>query len=90
MSKRKADNGAAVVPRESREDRQLRMEEFVRIFQAAGTLDEVAEKMEMPRIKVGVIASRLRKNGVPLQKMRKLTTAGLDYTSLKDIAVKHG
>jgi hypothetical protein len=46
-------------------------EEFVRVWQAADTVGEVAEKMQISKNGVEATAMKLRKAGVGLKTMRK-------------------
>lgn len=46
------------------------LEQFVRAWQVAGSVSEVAEQLNMSKLGASVKASHLRKGGVPLKKFR--------------------
>lgn len=58
-------------------------EEFVKTWQAAKSLDEVAEKLESENASVSTRASYYRKKGVPLKKFRE--GGQLDVAALKKL-----
>ena len=74
MSKRNLKNGA-VSP-----------EEFVRIWQAAGSVREVAKKTGVDKQSVEARAVRYRRAGVPLKKFDRGHATPLDIARLKRIA----
>lgn len=61
-------------------------EEFCRVWTAASSADEVAEKLDMPKPIVSARASTYREKGIPLKKMpRGSSKRGLDVQGLKEL-----
>ena len=59
------------------------LKKFVTVYQAAGTLDEVAEKMGWEKQKVSSQAQLLRRKNIPL---KKFSRNQLSEADLKELA----
>ena len=58
-------------------------EEFCRVWTESSSADEVSEKLKMPKPIVHARASSYREKGIPLKKMPRRKSKGLDVESLK-------
>ena len=66
-------------------DYNVAAQEFVRVWQTSESLDEVAERLRMPKAIAAARAAGYREKGVPLKKMRRRRTNGLDVAALNEI-----
>lgn len=64
----------------------LTAEVFVRSWQAADNLADLAKHLGMPPRDATMFAGRLRRNGVPLKKMNRWGVEPLDYDALATVA----
>ena len=60
-------------------------EDFVRIWTAAESMDEVSEATRMPADIASAFANKLRRRGVRLKKMPRVKKSGLDVEALNNI-----
>ena len=58
------------------------LEEFVKLYQSAESVDEVCKAMNWKREKVASQASQLRKKGVPLRKFSRDKLSDTDIAKL--------
>ena len=62
---------------------------MVPIWQAAETINEVGEALELSTSEVLNIAGRLRRHGVALKRMRRTARTAAHYRQLRELAKQH-
>lgn len=72
----------------NRNAKRLTAEEFVRIWQAADSVDQVAEQTGLYHAACATRARSYRERGVPLRELPKRRTLRNDWDALRALAVE--
>ncbi len=71
--------------RRGKTDYSVSPEEFIRVWQAASSAQEVADRLKMPKPIVLARASNYRKAGVHIKKMPRRSNRRLDVAALNKL-----